>query len=59
VFQDTVLIEMAIKCPSSLESLAFVQGVSERKLATYGQIYLEEIREHLGSKRKSKFDSSD
>ena len=56
VFQDTVLIEMAIKCPTSLESLAFVQGVSERKLDTYGQIYLDEIRDHLSSKRMSKYD---
>lgn len=44
VFQDSTLREMAQNCPRDKKSLLRVNGVGERKLEKYGELFLEEIR---------------
>jgi ATP-dependent DNA helicase RecQ len=46
IFHDTTLKEMAARRPGSLESLAAIGGVGERKLAQYGQAFIDEILAH-------------
>ncbi|PSL19111.1 DNA helicase RecQ [Shimia abyssi] len=43
IFNDRTLIEMAEKRPSSLDELAHVNGVGAKKLANYGDAFLEVI----------------
>ncbi|MFD2233665.1 DNA helicase RecQ [Phaeospirillum tilakii] len=45
VFPDRTLIEMAAHRPASLAALGEIHGVGERKLARFGQAFLEVIRE--------------
>ncbi len=46
VFTDAVIIEMAKKKPSSLESMRAIEGMSELKLEKYGAKFLKEINRH-------------
>ncbi len=46
VFHDASLRDMARTRPSALEKFATVQGVGEKKLADYGQIFVERVAEH-------------
>jgi ATP-dependent DNA helicase RecQ len=43
IFPDRTLVEMAERRPASLAELRSIQGVGERKLATYGPAFLEVI----------------
>ena len=43
IFPDRTLIEMAERRPTSRDALRRVQGVGERKLAAYGQAFLDAI----------------
>ncbi|MBB5753088.1 DNA helicase RecQ [Prosthecomicrobium pneumaticum] len=43
VFPDRTLIEMAESRPATLDELRHVQGVGEKKLALYGEAFLEAI----------------
>ena len=57
IFPDKTLVEMAVYFPASVNSLEKIFGVGSRKLATYGQIFIEVIaaycKEHqLQEKRK-------
>jgi len=45
VFPDRTLIEMAETKPATLAEMREVQGVGERKLALYGEAFLEKIAE--------------
>ena len=45
VFADRTLLEMAERRPASLDELRGVSGVGERKLALYGDAFLEAIAE--------------
>jgi ATP-dependent DNA helicase RecQ len=48
VFADRSLHEMAIKRPTTRMKMFDVHGVGEVKMETYGELFLAEIREHLG-----------
>ncbi|MDE2578637.1 MAG: DNA helicase RecQ [Hyphomicrobiales bacterium] len=45
IFPDRTLIEIAEKRPASLSQLRAVHGVGERKLAAYGEAFLEALEE--------------
>jgi ATP-dependent DNA helicase RecQ len=45
IFHDSVLREMATTRPASLSALGTISGVGERKLAAYGDAFLQVIRE--------------
>jgi ATP-dependent DNA helicase RecQ len=47
VFSDATLIEMATFLPHNSEDLLTINGVGERKLANYGQQFLQLISQHL------------
>ncbi|MGC1862732.1 MAG: HRDC domain-containing protein, partial [Methylocystis sp.] len=47
IFADRTLIDMAEKRPSTLEDLRRVHGVGERKIARYGEAFLEALEEAL------------
>jgi len=46
IFPDRTLMEMAQQKPSSLEDMANIRGVGEKKLARLGQIFLDVILDH-------------
>ncbi|MCL4316415.1 MAG: DNA helicase RecQ [Gammaproteobacteria bacterium] len=46
VFHDATLTEMIARCPQTLEELAHISGIGERKLAAYGEDFLEVILAH-------------
>lgn len=48
IFADRSLHEMAIKRPTTRMKMFDVHGVGEVKMETYGELFLAEIREHLG-----------
>ena len=48
VFHDATLAEMVEQRPRTLSQLAHISGVGERKLAAYGEDFLEVIRAHAG-----------
>ena len=45
VFPDATLMEMAALRPQSLEELGQVKGVGPKKLADYGEIFLERLND--------------
>ena len=47
VFPDATLIEMASARPTSLEAMAEINGVGPKKLADFGQAFLE-VMERAG-----------
>jgi ATP-dependent DNA helicase RecQ len=49
VFHDATLAEMVERRPQSLDELAHISGVGERKLAAYGQDILDVIRSQAGA----------
>jgi ATP-dependent DNA helicase RecQ len=46
IFHDATLAEMAGRQPETLEEMASISGVGERKLADYGQLFLDVILAH-------------
>ncbi|HEX2957522.1 MAG TPA: DNA helicase RecQ [Chitinispirillaceae bacterium] len=48
IFADRSLHEMAIRRPTTRMKMFDVHGVGEVKMETYGELFLVEIREHLG-----------
>ncbi len=46
VFPDRTLIEMAEQRPTTLDEMRRVQGVGDRKLAAYGEAFLDALRRH-------------
>jgi ATP-dependent DNA helicase RecQ len=46
IFSDATLAEMAAEHPTDAEALLRINGVGERKLARYGDLFLEAIRRH-------------
>jgi ATP-dependent DNA helicase RecQ len=48
VFADKSLIDMARRKPRTPADMAQVHGMGEVKLAQYGHVFLEVIRQHLG-----------
>jgi ATP-dependent DNA helicase RecQ len=47
IFADRTLIDMAEKRPATLDELTRVYGVGERKLARYGDAFLEALEAAL------------
>jgi len=47
IFHDSTLQEMCVSLPSSLERLAEISGVGERKLEKYGPAFVGIINQHL------------
>ena len=47
IFADRTLIDMAEKRPATLDDMLAVHGVGERKLARYGDAFLEALAEAL------------
>ena len=47
IFHDSTLQEMCVALPSSLEQLAEISGVGERKLEKYGPAFVGIITQHL------------
>ena len=43
VFADRTLLEMAEQRPATLDGLRAIHGVGERKIALYGDVFLEAI----------------
>jgi ATP-dependent DNA helicase RecQ len=48
IFPDRTLIDMAEKRPATLDELLAVHGVGERKVARYGDAFLEALADALG-----------
>jgi ATP-dependent DNA helicase RecQ len=46
IFPDRTLIEMAEQRPATLDAMRRVQGVGDRKLAAYGEAFLDAIARH-------------
>jgi len=46
VFHDATLAEMVALRPQSLSEFAHISGVGERKLAAYGEAFLEVVQTH-------------
>ncbi|TXH69021.1 MAG: DNA helicase RecQ [Thiothrix sp.] len=46
IFHDATLREMLHQHPRTLEELALLSGVGQRKLASYGQAFLDELLRH-------------
>jgi ATP-dependent DNA helicase RecQ len=46
VFPDRTLIELAAAKPATLDGMRAVHGIGERKLARYGEAFLEVVRRH-------------
>jgi ATP-dependent DNA helicase RecQ len=44
IFNDRTLREMAVEKPTTLESLARIPGIGERKLHRYGEAFLDILR---------------
>ncbi len=49
IFHDSTLQEMCVLLPSTLERLAEISGVGERKLEKYGPAFVSVINQHLVS----------
>ncbi|MFW1677010.1 DNA helicase RecQ [Pontibacter sp. JAM-7] len=49
IFHDATLMEMVMYCPVTDEQLRRLSGVGERKLALYGDAFLEVLREHVAA----------
>jgi ATP-dependent DNA helicase RecQ len=49
VFADKSLIDMARRKPRTPADMAQVHGMGEVKLAQYGHVFLDVIRQHLGA----------
>ena len=49
VFSDASLRDMARRRPSTLEAFRMVNGVGNQKLADFGQVFLDQIRNHCES----------
>ena len=49
IFHDSTLQEMCVMLPSTLERLAKISGVGERKLEKYGPAFVSVINQHLVS----------
>ena len=47
IFADRTLIDMAEKRPATLDEMLDVHGVGERKLARYGDAFLETLAQAL------------
>jgi ATP-dependent DNA helicase RecQ len=47
IFSDTALREMAAQRPTTGDQLLEISGVGEKKLADFGDAFLEAIREHI------------
>ncbi len=47
VFNDATLYEMTVELPQTEQAFLEINGVGQRKLASYGSIFLQAIREHL------------
>jgi ribonuclease D len=50
VFNDTTLVDIAEKCPSSLDELGRIQGMSQRQLKRHGQAILNLVQKGLKAK---------
>lgn len=46
IFHDSTLRQMAVDKPRSLKTFAKLSGVGQRKLESYGQVFLEVILQH-------------
>lgn len=47
VFNDATLIEMAEMIPTSQGEMLAVNGVGQRKLEKYGDVFLDVIEDHI------------
>ncbi|MBF0470558.1 MAG: DNA helicase RecQ [Gammaproteobacteria bacterium] len=45
IFHDSTLVEMVERHPTTMEQLAHISGVGEKKLAAYGQRFVELLQE--------------
>ncbi|WP_350335977.1 DNA helicase RecQ [Coralliovum pocilloporae] len=45
IFPDRSLIDMATRCPTSLDAMRDIHGVGDKKLERYGELFLETIRQ--------------
>lgn len=48
IFHDKTLQEIAARAPRSLAELAGLSGIGEKKLARYGETFLQVVRDHEG-----------
>ena len=51
VFQDVVLVEIAMRKPRTMEEFGKIKGVGSNKLARYGAAFVQFIRELEGQKK--------
>ena len=51
VFQDAVLVEIAMRKPRTMEEFGKIKGVGSNKLARYGAAFVQFIRELEGQKK--------
>jgi len=50
IFHDATLKEMCAACPRDLHALSRINGVGERKLARYGDAFLELLQRHAADR---------
>lgn len=53
IFPDASLIDIAARKPGTLDALGACHGVGAKKLATYGDIVLEIVRDHATAQRET------
>ncbi|CAM1363924.1 ATP-dependent DNA helicase RecQ [Tenacibaculum litopenaei] len=58
VFNDATLREIERERPQSATEFLAISGVGQRKLAVYGDEFMEEIKSFLNEKRKTKKDTT-
>lgn len=51
IFTDKTLLDMVLLKPVTREEMLMVEGVSERKIEVYGDIFIDEIDEFLESRK--------
>lgn len=53
IFTDKTLLDMVLLKPVTREEMLMVEGVSERKIEVYGDIFIDEIEEFLESRKNN------
>jgi ATP-dependent DNA helicase RecQ len=54
IFHNRVLRELALRLPTERQALLQIYGIGEEKARKYGEILLDEIRDHLGANRTAR-----
>ncbi len=59
IFHDATLAEMVENCPETLAQMSNISGIGERKLADYGETFLDVLNEYRNLEGKTQGDSEE